>query len=485
MADRPGASTVSDQLEISLNRENPFADAMREGRFSLSIEYNTPLREQPLKTAIGMGLALAEASGRVGGVSALAVTDRLRGEASHDPVETAEALSQASGKPLLMTLSGKGTDETRVRDLLGRASSAGVRTVLAVTGDRSDQHTGTRHLGRVSAYKNGYFDSVRALDVNRSLPHGLLTGAAVNPFKYTPEDQYLQYYKLSRKILSGAGFFVAQVGWDMRKLQELQWYMQMRELEFPVLARIALLTQKQIASVHEKGLWPGVAVSNSFAAMLQRESNVSAEQSLAAQMRRIALQVTGCKLLGYNGAQLCGIHDARTLDLVLAKIDEAVGAYPHYEEWLMAWQEHHAGVEFAPITQPFYAFRNLLTPQQQRYNPETCRLTDRELQRPGLRDRLRSSCIAALGSRKIPGKLGETVRKLICGYCSRPVDELRQCEFLCPEACPKRLIHGACGGSEPDGTCEFGDAPCFFRRVLAVAADRRELDILEEGTASV
>jgi hypothetical protein len=42
-------------------------------------------------------------------------------------------------------------------------------------------------------------------------------------------------------------------------------------------------------------------------------------------------------------------------------------------------------------------------------------------------------------------------------------------------------VFGACGGSFPDGRCEFGHGQCFFHRVLTTAARRHELDRLEEG----
>ena len=60
---------------------------------------------------------------------------------------------------------------------------------------------------------------------------------------------------------------------------------------------------------------------------------------------------------------------------------------------------------------------------------------------------------------------------------------MRACFYLDRRVCPKRLAYGACGGSTPDGRCEFEHAPCFFHRVLAVAEARQELDRLEEAVA--
>jgi 5,10-methylenetetrahydrofolate reductase len=37
------------------------------------------------------------------------------------------------------------------------------------------------------------------------------------------------------------------------------------------------------------------------------------------------------------------------------------------------------------------------------------------------------------------------------------------------EGCPKRMVHGPCGGALPDGGCELGDRPCVFPTAVGVA----------------
>jgi methylenetetrahydrofolate reductase (NADPH) len=102
--------------------------------------------------------------------------------------------------------------------------------------------------------------------------------------------------------------------------------------------------------------------------------------------------------------------------------------------------------------------------------------------RPRGRDRLRARVFQIGQADWTPPWLHRTTQTLLgCHHCPHAGCGLELCYGLCPEQCPKGLASGACGGSFPDGTCEFGHAPCFHHRVLALAAARHELDRLEEG----
>ncbi|MCF7854428.1 MAG: methylenetetrahydrofolate reductase C-terminal domain-containing protein [Candidatus Pacebacteria bacterium] len=472
------------QLKMNFSGENPLASRLRSGEFSILVEYDSPQQEQPLESALAPGKAIAQ---RIKGhplVAGMAVTDRLRGEDTHDPVHLAETLTDIAGKPVLLHVSGKGSDTKRIQDLLARAASGGISNILAVTGDRSDKHPPKGPLGRVPKHPVGYRDSVNIVRDAAQTDSPFLVGAAVSPYKYNPTDQYLQYYKMMRKLASGAEFLVSQAGWDMKKLQELQWFLQMRERDVPVIARVMLLSAEDIAHMHE-GFLPGVTVSRAFIAMLQRESNINATQSLAAQLQRIGLQVAGCKLLGYSGVQLAGIRDERTLTMVLKRVEETVASLQSYPDWVAAWNEHHNDLQFAPAADAYYAFRNLLDPAQQMYNPDACPMSERPFPKPSRKDLLRAATLRILFAPKVSPSLKQAVQTVICRGCtSAPTCEWQYSAFLCPAACPKQLVYGACGGSGDKGRCEFGHTTCFFHRVLAVMASRHELDLMEAEVPS-
>ena len=479
--------TTRSSVQLSMDfaaGENPLAQRLRQGDFALLLEYDPPLQKQPFDSAITVGLNMAKKASGDDLVAGILVTDRARGEKTHDAVETAARLAEHSGKPGILTIAGKAMDAAAMRDLTARARSAGIHTVFAVTGDRDHPRSDGRNGHRNGRGPTLYLDAVEMLCRLRTSGNGVLPGASINPFKYTPEDQYLQYYKMARKLQTGAEFLIAQTGWDMKKFQELQWYLQMREISAPVFARVALLSPDEIERIHD-GLMPGVHVARTYAAMLQRESDLNPNQCLSAQLHRIGMQVAGCRLLGYSGIALHGIRDDQTLAMVLKQVREALDKYQNYKQWLGDWQQFHDTMEFSPIPDGYYVYRNLLDPDIQFYDPQRCVLTDRTLPEASRRDRIVGTAISALTSRHVPEPVTRLARTLLCRRCPQSEHRLRYIEYLCPHDCPKHLVFGACGGSYPDGTCEYGQGPCFFHRVLGLAAARQHLDRLEDGVTDV
>ena len=468
----------STQLNIQFEKSNPFAEQLRSGQFTVVVECHTPATGQPFDSGVALAQNIAQHVKRLQKVTALAVTDRLQGEERYDPARVADILGNAAEKPIVMHLSGKGSSQERVSDQISQAASSGIRNILAVTGDRSHKHPQPHTLNRSPRYEKGYMDSVAILRALAEAQPEFYPGAGVNPYKYNPADQYLQYYKMMRKINSGAEFIITNFGWDMKKLQELQWYLQMRDIGVPVLARIGLLTPTEIAALGDTAV-PGVPVSKSFAALLQRESNVNATQSLAAQMQRLALQIVGCRHLGFSGVQLTAIRDAKTLDMILKRADQLAADLHTYADWVQAWNEHHGELNFAPSSNSYYIFTKLLDPEQQMYDPDNCRMTAHDFPAPRKADRLWAMTMGRLMSTTAPEFLRDLAIKISCRKCTSIPCDLSYSNSLCPKPCPKRLVYGACGGSQADGTCEFGLQICFFQRVLALASIHHDFDRLE------
>ncbi len=468
------------QLKMNFSGDNPLADTLRKGEFLLLIEQDTPLRAQPLDSAMALPVAVAKRAAAYPLIAGMAVTDRRRGEDSHDPVDAAALLAEACRKPSLLILSGKASTQERVRDAFARAASHGVRNIVPVTGDRSDKHPPRASIGHWPFHPQGYFDSVASLRLIKSSTTGLYAGAGVNPFKYTAADLYLQYYKLLRKLATGAEFVITHAGWDMKKLQELQWFLQMRDISVPVIARVHLLSAQDVEMI-DSGLFPGVEANRRFYSMLQRESNISPAQGLSAQLQRAALQIVGCKLLGYSGVEISGIKNPETLDMVMEKVKEMLAAHKDLPAWIAAWNEFHNFIEFTPFSNGFYAFRSLMMSQLPAYKPEYAAPADKSWPLPRGGDSFRAFSMRLLLAPWAPKWVADSARFVACRRCKHAGCGDENCYYLCPKACPKALTLGACGGTQPDGTCEFGHAPCFFHRVLALAAARGELDKLEEG----
>jgi len=470
-----------EQLRIQFDATNPLAACLQEGKFTVLVEVDVPAKDQPFDSAITLARQVARQAGRHEIVSGIAVTDRLRSDETHDNVEAASNLQKASGLPAVLHVSGRMTTRARLAELTGRALSEGVRNVLLVSGDAPRTGPGRADGPRAAWRSIHYLDSVKMIAHLRAIRPDLRLGAGVNPFKYNPADVYLQYFKMIRKLAGGAEFIVAHAGWDMAKLQELQWYLQMREINSPVLARLAVLSPDEVRRIHD-GVYPGVFVSRELAAQMQRESSLNANQFMAAQLRRIGLQVAGCALLGFSGVQIAGLRDEATARMVLARVEAAPSEYPDYPTWLTAWKEYHDGVTFAPAPDAFYAFSGLLTPDARMFDPEAGRQQQGPFPDARLPDRWRAAFWGRIFAGELPDSVKDRlVRLLGRGRFSR--SELEACRYLYPGKCPKGLVYGACGGAGADGICEFRTQRCFFHRVLAVAAYRRELDCLEREVA--
>lgn len=464
---------------MNLEEGNRFSEALRAGRFSMVLECAGAAvnGESSTEATRGRAEALARKAGELPEIAGISVMDRFPVEDVDDSTPLAALYNKHSGKPVVLHLSGKGSDSERIRTLLTRSKALGLQNILAVTGDRSVHHPTPGVLRQFPAYENGYMDSVRILKAITTAGHDAYAGAVVNPHKYHPSDLYVQYFKAVRKLACGAEYLVAQAGWDIRKLQELQWFLQMRELDVPVLARLLLLNGAAVRELPDS-LPAGTAMSRSLAALFQREFSVNETQSLAAQIQRIALLAAGCRLLGYNGVQIGGIHDPQTLEMVVRRIRAALETHTDYSRWLDAWNQHHAGIDFSPVPRPFYFFRPTEDPIAM-YDPARCSVSESEFPRPRLRERLRSRALSLLLNDMLADGIRSRLSRVLCRSCRPRANILDNCEYLCISQCPKRLVHGPCGSGRPDGTCEFGKGPCFFHRVLALAHARRHLDRLE------
>lgn len=462
------------QLNMSFEGDGRLAAAMRSGQFCFLLEMNSPPSNQPLGSYMAAAAAIFKRVGTLSGVHGMAVTDRWPTVLRQDPVDFAAQAAESSGKPVLMAISGRGTDLTRAKTLLAEARAKGIRSFLAVTGDLPGK-------SGAESVPESYLDGVTTAVVARQFGADAWVGAAVNPYKYTCEGVFLQYAKLQRKITHGVGFLVAQVGWDMKKAQELQWFLQMRELYLPVLTRVALMSQDDALKLAE-GFWPGVPVPIPLAALIMREAAGTADQFLEAQLSRAALQIVGSRLLGYSGVQVAGVRTPNLLAQVVDRVHDCAAECPDYDAWLAAWRQRHGDISFGPGVSdlhpdpPYYLFPDLLQPGRRDFNPELTQPGYNTIAPPTLGDRW----TRWLHRPARPRPLREAVRRIT--FRSEAEEAAADlCQGLLNRSCPKRLVYGACGGSSTDGRCEDGDRECFFHRVIRLANAANDLEAMENG----
>ena len=101
------------------------------------------------------------------------------------------------------------------------------------------------------------------------------------------------------------------------------------------------------------------------------------------------------------------------------------------------------------------------------------------LPQPTRSERLKFQLARALRLERRQGVPFDMARQLLCGHHSGRDWRLDKTFYVCAAACPKGLESGPCGGTHPDGTCEFGHQPCIYHRILALANWRNELESLE------
>ncbi len=462
---------MSEQQELTLNRGgNGFSRSLGSGSFLVLAEHEPPGAMISPDMA-GEKLAALDAAAAAASVElpmALAVTDRYSFKASHRACEYAGALPEERRNEHIFYLSGRGMDFREMRDLLSVCRNNNLRNVVPVSGDFV---AGARCI-----------EDVRVLDFMRREYAGEFNpGCVVNPFEYRADSQFSQLFKLIKKFNRGAQFAVAQAGWDMRKLQALKWYLSFRGMEYPLIARLILLTPEKLEKIQSGGC-PGIAVSPDFAAILKRELSFSAKQFEAAQWRRLELQAAGCKLLGFSAVQIEGIDTPDRMRLAAMRLRSALREFSTFEQWVEEYNSYQARAEMAPRPDSFMLFDNLLSHRHYDPNCGFCRDAS-TLSSPGAGDRLLYRlCSALFGGERGARATGRGLLKLIfagcvnCGRC-----RLAETEFVCVGRCPKQLSNGACGGVGPDGSCEADRSRrCVFLKQTHIAEWLGEPDVLEE-----
>lgn len=475
----PSKNNSSRQLNMSYSGDNRFEKSLRNPSFFIIPEL-VPEQTRRSNPAIKELLKFISDDSRL---FATAVTDRTAtnnsGESQRAAERTVEDASAITAKPVLSVIAGKGTDFDGVAKKINALRAMGLRDFIAVTGNLLHPTNDDDAPEQASTNTDEYTDSVDIVRLAVDSGTDTCPGATVNPFKYIHEDQFFQYVKMIRKINCGARFIVSQAGWDMKKYQELMWFLRSREIVIPMIARIAVLTPSGCAD----GAWsaPGIRLPLFLAAAVERGTTCP-EKFLNAQAELAAFTAVGCKMMGYSGIQLTGIKTPQELENFLDKFDDALAHYPTYRDWATAWKERFGGSSFVPFSSqfseriPFYLYNSLMNPELRDYDAMLSDASSIPIPSPSLADKVQSK----LASPDTPQWIKKTASRWT-GHKNPRNEQIAQCLGLDNASCPKHLSQGPCGGSTPDGLCEAGKLPCFFQRVIRLAAWNRQIDFLEDN----
>lgn len=406
-------------------------------------------------------------------ITAISITDHPSGIGSMSPVAVAVQFLGLSHLEPMVHISAKDLSRNGVEGYLYALDRIGVRNVLLLTGDYPT--TGYQGISKPVFDLDSVWMTRMVSEMNAGLPDRkskktgewmrlgathFYKGVAVSPFKNTEEELILQYWKLNKKIQSGADFVIPQLGYDMRKFEELLRIVRSSEEHIPLLGNVYVPTFGAAKALHRNSV-PGAYLSEALLKQMEEESHAE-DKGRAVQISRAAMMIAVLRGMGYDGVHLGG-HGLVYREVVQI-LDEA-------DAWASRWQELITNVHY-PDPNAYYLFTEdketllntdtLVKPSVQKrwsFNYASMAFGHALLfKQDGLAyrfARLISKRVNPKGSLAKGIEFLERLTKSACNHCKECGDcALPNMAFLCPVSqCPKNQRVGPCGGSR-DGWCE-------------------------------
>jgi len=346
----------------------------------------------------------------------------------------------------------------------------GMKNILALTGDYSGKGFGGQGKPVFD------FDSVILTAMLQQLNHrlraagdpdGFFTGCAISPFKTTEAESHAQSRKLDKKIMAGASFLITQLGYDVRKFQELMTYLKQREEKTAVMASVYLLSPRSARAMNRCRV-PGAYIGDDLYNRVIRQWQ-DPRSGLKHSIDRAARLGVMLKRMGYRG-----IHKSfNTVGRILDRMEELEN---------QGWEapesefESESGNGFyldgpanppASFSRPIDRFKTTLREHLPYSVFKTVHNQFFEKKHPMAPYYRKAAEVINKNHRAKWFKrlVEDPVKKPLlscqsCGDCA-----IQHVAFLCPESgCPKHTRNGACGGSR-DGFCEVNpDRECVWVR---------------------
>ena len=436
---------------------------------------------------IDLGGALAE-NPRTAWIS---ITDNPGGNPMLPPDWIAGMLADKRTQ-LVIHLTCKDLNRNGLESAAWRYALEGFDHVLALTGD----YPITGYAGLACPVFD--LDSVSLIALLKAMNDGLevpkpggrtaelpgtnfFIGCAVSPFKRQERELMPQYFKLARKLHCGAEWVVSQLGYDMRKFEEIKLYMESQGFSAPLVGN-AYVLNKTVARLFHQNKIPGCVVSDELFALIEKYA-AGPDKGRAYCYELAAKQLAVFKGLGFSAGYLGGIHKPevydKVLDLVASFGDDDWKEFAREiqfcqpDEFYLFEQDPDTGLgdpsrlnrdyveslahppKTPEVTMSYRFSRKVheraFTPDQGMY-PHLEKLYERlESKKDGLG--LRALKLVEKASKEL------TFGCKDCGDCSLP-----DVAYLCPRAsCSKQCRNGPCGGSS-EGNCEVGEKVCIWAR---------------------
>jgi len=416
---------------------------------------------------------------------ALSITDNPGGHAmlSADTMGT-DLLYR--GQEVIIHLSCKDWNRNAIVSRCWMLASEGFRNVLALTGD----YPAPGYNGQASPVFDT--DSVGLLKLLSEIQGGdFFPGAVVSNYKRLESEVMPQYFKLARKIQSGARFIVSQIGYDARKMHELLLYMTSHGLRVPAIANIFVLSGTAARHFHA-GKIPGVTVTDELLSLAEKHA-ASPDRGRAFFLEFAARQCAIARGLGYRGMYLGGHLRLEDYDRIFQILDSfAPGDWRGFARELRFSQpgeffyfepDGETGLSSTEVNREY--LRSKQHAPSAPFTYKANRLIHHAAFEEGSAGFRAGQKLYQIAERspKLAGALhrAEHAFKVLtfdcrdCGDCSLP-----ETAYLCPESqCAKNQRNGPCGGTH-GGRCEVFDKECIwsraYDRLKAYGEEERMLD---------
>ncbi|MGL6195950.1 MAG: methylenetetrahydrofolate reductase C-terminal domain-containing protein [Thermoguttaceae bacterium] len=433
----------------------------------------------------------------------VSITDNPGGGPMLPPDWLAGLLPNHDNK-IVLHLACKDANRIGLESAAWRYAAEGFDNILALSGDLPTGGYPTRGTGVFD------YDSVSLINLLANMNAGLevpnrkgtfdklsptnfFIGCAVSPFKKNENELVPQYYKLLKKIKAGAKWVLPQLGYDMRKFNEIKLFLDENNINVPVIGNVYVLT-KTVAKMFNSGKLAGCVVSDELVAEAEKYA-AGPDKGKSYFYELAAKQLAVFKGLGFSAGYIGGVAKPEAF----FEIIELAGKYSP-DDWktlikdiCFAQKDEFFYYEHDPNTKlsqgkvnPAFT-ESLKTPQKTKnvnlfYKFSRCVHATAFHKNHGLYNVMARvfKFLEKNPNEKTPNPAQQgTLYKLVhwlekdvkhtlygctdCGDCGLP-----DTAYLCPmNSCSKNMRNGPCGGSFKS-RCESEDKDC----VWTIAYDR-------------
>ena len=436
-------------------------------------------------------------------VDVLSITDNPGGHAMVAP-DTLGTDLVSRGQEVIIHLACKDWNRNALESRGWKLASEGFENVLCMSGD----YPVTGHEGLAQPVFD--IDSVGLLQLFSDMNAGLVDehrpglrldrtdfflGCVVTNHKRHEREVVPQYLKLEKKARAGARFCINQIGWHVRKDDELLRYIRRAQLPLKAVANVYCLSPTAARAFHA-GRIPGVVVTDELLELVERHG-ASPDKGRAFFVELAAKHVAVARGLGFEGVYLGGHMPAERFGEIL----ERAGSFAP-DDWRVFARE----IRF-PLPGEFHLFAEDAQTGLSSDEVDTAYLESKRRRETALRvplhyrlSRRTHDAVFAPDAplhgagravyravERAPNPVGRALHVLEqavkvpmfrcrdCGDCSLP-----EIAYVCPESmCAKNQRNGPCGGTR-DGLCEVYDSECIwssaYERLKAYGEEESMLD---------